>query len=65
MSWRRVAIIYAVFALLAAWVFLLERDAPNPEAPVAPPPGSVVPKLPAAPATAMVPAVPAPAALAG
>jgi hypothetical protein len=42
MSWRRVAIIYAVFALLAAWVFLLGGDAPNPEAPVAVPPAASI-----------------------
>ncbi len=31
MSWRRVAIIYAVLALLVAWVVVFERDAPAPE----------------------------------
>ncbi len=40
MSWRRVAVIYAVLALLAGWVLILDRGAPDPEmpAPVAPAP---------------------------
>ncbi len=40
MSWRRVAVIYAVLAALAGWVFLIDRGAPDPEVPasVAPAP---------------------------
>jgi hypothetical protein len=32
MSWRRIASIYALLAVLVAWVVAFERDAPAPEA---------------------------------
>ncbi len=33
MSWRRVAVIYVVLAVLAGWVFLVEPSAPDPATP--------------------------------
>ncbi|MEO6026270.1 MAG: DUF4340 domain-containing protein [Candidatus Binatia bacterium] len=35
MSWRRVAVIYAVLAALAGWVFVVDGGAPDPEIPAA------------------------------
>ena len=40
MSWRRVAVIYTVLAVLAVWVFALDDTAPVAEQPNQPPPPS-------------------------
>ena len=53
MRWRQVAVVYGVLALLAAWVFLLAGDTPNPEAPVEPPPAASILDVDAATVTAL------------
>lgn len=53
MSWRRVAVIYAVFVLLAVWAFAVDGAAPAPEQPVQAPPAASLLDTDAASVTAL------------